>query len=506
MANPHLKDIYTRENPLQAMNATAAQIEKETGISVIKAHLGNPTAPQFQPTNELVGEYFKKRHEDPASRGYADVIGMPDWRGVIANALTKINRLPAGLINKDNVRGVDGGTGALNVAFQIFNNPTILVPEPYYPPWLEIAEHTKERNVAHYNLTREGGYLPDVEELRKTIRQINDNATPLAENVLPPVVLAYHYPQNPTGKTLNDEEARLVADRLNTLCHEFPNLYLVQEDLYLATTASDTGIYTPLPHLDENARARTMWINSPSKMGHAQDRGAVIAAFDKDILLHLRGCISFDTLGPSHPSMLATANTLVEIADGGVDARGEPGTRAENYRYQTADYYQSRMQTVADGIRELEQQLNVSIMPDGNPKGAYYLFPDFSFLKNQPVPEELQAAVKKTHFENADDLTAALKNAHLIGLQPITVGSGTLFTHDPGTMSFRFSAIEMDEAKMGSAVNTLKGLVQKSLGNDLGASFYTVDELKERVPAVQAARGVKASGLESPRGSFYITR
>jgi aspartate/methionine/tyrosine aminotransferase len=479
MANPqHFKEIYTRENPLQAMNATAAAIEKETGIAVINGHLGNPTAPQFAGTNRVLSQYYAARADAPMNTGYANVVGHEDWRRIIANALTRINRLPKGEIDQNNIIGANGGTGALNVAFQIFKNPTILVADPFYPPWMEISTHTKEQKIETYDLRREDSYLLNEDILSKKIEEAT------AKNPDAPVVLIYHYPHNPTGKTLTEDEAKTVGERLNHLCKKHPNLYLVQEDLYLATTASDMGIYTPLPHLDETAKARTLWIHSPSKMGHAQDRGAVIAAFNPVILKHLRGCTSFDTLGASHPSLLATANTLAEIATGGVEARGAHSSRDDNYRFQVADFYQDRLKIVADGIKDIEQKLGVSILPDGAPKGTYYLFPSFEFLKGKAIPEELAPAFNgKATFENADDVTTALKNAHLLGLQPITVGSGTLFTKNKDTMNFRLATIEPDIEMMHGAVNTLRGLAQKVMGQELGAYFHTLDELKENHPA-----------------------
>lgn len=475
MANSdHFKEIYTRENPLQAMNATAAAIEKETGIAVIKGHLGNPTAPQFADTNRVLSQYYAARADAPMNTGYANVVGHEEWRRIIARALTRINRLPKGSISEDNIIGANGGTGALNVAFQIFKNPTILVADPFYPPWMEIATHTKEQKIETYDLRREDSYLLNEEILDKKIEEAT------TQNPEAPVVLIYHYPHNPTGKTLTEDEAKTVGERLNHLCAKHKNLYLVQEDLYLATTASDMGIYTPLPHLDETAKARTLWIHSPSKMGHAQDRGAVIAAFNPVILKYLRGCTSFDTLGASHPSLLATANTLAEIATGGVEARGARTSRDNNYRYQVADFYQERLKIVADGIKDMEGKLGVSILPDGAPKGTYYLFPSFEFLKDKTIPKELAGVFEgKTTFENADDVTTALKNAHLLGLQPITVGSGTLFTKNKDTMNFRLATIEPDIEMMHGAVNTLRGLAQKVTGIDLGAKFSTLEELKK---------------------------
>jgi aspartate/methionine/tyrosine aminotransferase len=496
MSNPHLRNLYTRENALQAINATAAKIEKETGIEVIRCHLGNPLGPQFEASNQVAADYYKTRSQTPTSRGYADVVGPANIRQVIANALTRINRLPPGSINKDNIRGITGGTGALNVAMSIFDDPTVLVSDPFYPPWMEVADHT-QRRIETFNLRQQDDHLLNREIIEKTINDVD------ALHPGKPIVLIYHYPHNPTGKTLTEAEAKATAHTLNALCAAHPNLYLVQEDLYLATTASDMGIYTPLAHLDDNAKKHTMWLVSPSKMGHAQDRGAIIAAFDKELLHHLRGAVSFDMLGPTHPSLLITANTLVEIADGGLEPFGAAGSRPDNFRYKVADYYQDRIKIVADGISDIEAKLGTKML-DSAPKGAYYLYPSFEFLQGKEIPKELLPVFgSKIIFENADDVALALQNAHLIGLQPVTVASGSLFTDKTDTMHVRIATVEQGINKMHGLVNTLRGLAQKVTGVDLKAEFHKKDCLKEHHPVNHEANGaipvtLNVNGKERP--------
>ncbi|MDE3061138.1 MAG: pyridoxal phosphate-dependent aminotransferase, partial [Pseudomonadota bacterium] len=409
--HPHLKDIYTRENPLQALNATAADIEQKTGVAVLRCHLGNPTAPAYQPADQAMAEHILHRNEDDENTGYLDVDGPPQWRQVIANALTLINRLPKGSIDYHNVIGANGGTGALNLAFQVAKDPAILVSEPFYPPWMEIAKHTKERDIRTFALDKD--YLLDVGNISGEIDKV------LAETPGKSILLLYHYPHNPSGKTLTEEEAKTVGERLNALCAKYPSLYLVQEDLYLGTIAPEMGIYTPLPYLDEKARKRTMWIHSGSKIGHARDRAAVICAFNDDLLKRIRGCNSYDILGSCHHNLIGLGTTLVEIAHGGVDAEDKNAQYDEknprNYRYQTAEYYQKRLKTVVEGIQEIEKKINFLLLPDGVPKGTYYLYPSFEFLRGASIPSELAHVFgERKTFENADDVALALQNAHLL--------------------------------------------------------------------------------------------
>lgn len=488
MSNPYLNPAYAGENQLQTINTVAVAVEAKTGISVVRCHLGNPKGPQYEGTNHKTSEYYKKRGADRASYGYADVVGPANSRKAIAYALTKINRLTEGSIDETNIVGATGGTGALNIALSIFSDATILVSEPSYPPWKNITDRLHSRYET-YDLNKSHDWLLNEDVLTQKIEAIND------KNPGKPIALIYHYPHNPSGKTLTQAEAQQVGKTLNALCKKFPNLHLVQEDLYLATTAPEMGIYTPLPHLDEEAKKRAIWINSPSKMGHQQDRGAVIAAFNPELCKHLRGALSFDTLGTSMPSLLATANTLVHIADGGVDALPEGQTERtakidpDNHRYATGRYYQERLKALHDGLQNIETVLGKEQFDAGEkPMGAYYMYPSFDCLRGAAIPAELKPAFPDTDvFRNADDLAMALSNAHLLGLRPVTVAPGTLFTKDKTAMSVRIATIEPDVQSMRDAANTFTGIVQKTLGTDLGATFHTQVALKRTYPLRAAA-------------------
>jgi len=474
MTNEYLKPLYNKENPLQAINRTVEEIEDKTGISVVRCHVGSPYGPQYEGTNELMARYYQWRSKYPETYGYADVAGPPYIRKALAQILCRFNRLPEGSIDEKNVFGVTGGTGALNVALSIFKDATILAPEPFYPPWGSITERT-QGTFDTFPLRKEDNRL-----LNEGILSEKISKTPTDK----PVVLLYHYPHNPTGKALTQDEAKQVGETLNKLCKTFPNLYLLQEDIYLATTDPKLGLYTPLPYLNDETKKRTIWLNSPSKMGHPQDRGAIIAAFDKTILHHLRGALSFSMLGGSMPALLATANTLAHIAQGGIDPIGAPGSRPNNHRYVTAKYYRERLKIVYDALKKIGDVTGSNVV-DEMPQGTYYLFPSFECLKGQPIPAELRSVFDagKEVFENANDVVKALANAHLIGLRPLTVAPGTLFVSDKGTMSIRLATVEQDLQKLNEAGNTLKGLVQKTLGKELGATFLSREKLQEKYPA-----------------------
>ena len=92
-------------------------------------------------------------------------------------------------------------------------------------------------------------------------------------------------------------------------------------------------------------------------------------------------------------------------------------------------------------------------------------------------------AVGKSTFENAEDLTKALLNAHLVGLQPMSVAPGTIFTSDKKDMHIRIAAVEPDAEKMKGAVNTLLGITQLTTGINMGVYFHNAKELETHHPA-----------------------
>jgi aspartate/methionine/tyrosine aminotransferase len=505
LLNPHLGS----ENPIQKINWDAARIEEKHRIAVVRCHVGDPKAPQHEPTNQVVAEYMLNRSADPNSRGYQkDVAGDIEVRNQIANAINVINRLDEkDHINYANVIGVTGGTGALNVGLTMFDHPVVLAPDPYYPPWNNISDITGTK-LETYDMRAEDNYLLNFDLLDKRLEKASK------DHPDQPLILLYHYPNNPSGKTLNEAEARQVAGTLSKLAAKYPKLHLLQEDLYLATTAPEMGLYTPLPYLSDEAKMKTIWLNSPSKMGHAQDRGAIICAYDKDLLDKARNAVSLKILGTSTPALMLTAETLKHIALGGVDAIDAPGSDPNNYRFTTAKYYQDRMKIVSKGLQHLERKLDTHILDATNektadssektPKGTYYLFPDFKFLQGKKVPEELRQAVGKETFENGMDITNALLNAHEIGLRPVTVVPGTLFTKDPSTMRVRFATIEENQDKLFDAVNTVWGLAEKTLGVKLGAEFRTTEQLiADGAPEKPIPKSTKIDGVDHPG---YFTR
>jgi aspartate/methionine/tyrosine aminotransferase len=496
MANTkYLNSIYVNENPLREIGKLADRVEQDTGISVVRCNMGDATGPTFLESNKFSADYLMLRGQ---RTGYADHAGEPSNLRVVANALTTINRLKAGELNARRAFCVDGGIGGLNVALAIFQEPAVLVTDPYYPPWGPIVRRNNGE-IIPVPLRKEDGLLSKG-SLRDALLKIPADR---------PAVALYHYPHNPTGKTLTEAEARGVATVLNELVADFPNLHILQEDLYLATTRSDRGIYTPLPYLSDEAKERTLWIHSPSKEGHAQDRGAIVATTCDTIARYLRGATAFAAAGMSTASLVGTALTLAELARG-IEARegSQQDENSSNHRYATADYYQERLRAVGRAFLDLEEEMHTTILDSGIPEGTYYLWPSLAFMKDRPIPERMRDLFDHDTVWSSEDIKMMLAHAYRIGLRPVTVAQGEIFTNPNHEWRIRIAAIDREPENLADASNTLKGLVGTVVGldlNRLGVRIRSPETLQSECP-VKESHTSFVSGKDLLRSAARLRR
>ncbi|MFY9286920.1 MAG: aminotransferase class I/II-fold pyridoxal phosphate-dependent enzyme [Alphaproteobacteria bacterium] len=481
-----LKPLYVTENPLRALGAEAARIEKEEGVGLVRCNVGDPTGPTLDEANFAMSQYFLTR---PKGTGYTDHTGEPSLRAKAAEILAKVGRLPPGTFDVDKVFCVPGGTGGLNTALSIFeeDEAQVLVTDPFYPPWDPITARN-HMNMIRFPLRAEDDYLLNEDILREKMK---------AARADKPLVLMYHYPHNPTGKTLTEADAKKLGGILNRLTAEFPNLYLIQEDLYLATVRSDLGVYTPMQFLSDDALERTILVHSPSKEGHGQDRGALVATPSATIAKYIRGTTAFSYLGTATSSLLGTVVTLDNIAEG-LDPQ-PVGKNDVSHRYETANYYQERMAAIGQGFIDLEATLGVKMLDSGIPEGTYYLYPRLDCLKGVTVPHALQDSLQIADeykgsapetIQTASDIMHVFARAHRIGFMPIMVTPGQFFTDNNDELRIRIAAVDRDPTRLNEAANTIKGVIGTLLGLDLkklGVKIRTTEELKREFPPVPAA-------------------
>ena len=496
----HLRRLYMLENPLRALGAEAARLEREEGAPrLVRCNVGDPTGPTMLEANWAMAEYHLMR---PAGTGYTDHTGEPGLRREAAKILAEIGRLPGNILNADKVFCVPGGTGGLNTALSIFNEGTqVLVTDPFYPPWDPISERNS-LNLIRFSLREQDDYLLNEAILREKLNQIDPEKA---------VVLMYHYPHNPTGKTLTEGDAIKVGSTLNLLMKDFPNLYLVQEDLYLATVRSDLGVHTPMRYLSSEALERFMLVHSPSKEGHGQDRAALVATPSAEIAKRLRGNTAFSYLGVSTGAFVGTVTTVREIAQG-IDP-APAGQNDINHRYVTAAYYQERMVALGQAFLDLEKALGVSILDHGIPEGTYYLWPKLDFLKGKAVPLGLQSDLNHADaylgsgpqvISSTHDIMHVLSRAHGIGLLGVMSTPGDFFTENNKDFRIRLAAVDPDIGRLHEAANTIKGVIGTLMGldlNQLGVKVRTYGELMEAFPVKPAEAGFEPAALTLPKRS-----
>jgi len=490
----HLNQLYFgRQNPLRALGEEAGRIENNEGVMVVRCNVGDPTGPTLRAANLLMSRYYRER---PEGTGYADHTGEESYKALAAQYLEKMDRLPKGILDASKLACVPGGTGGLNTALSLIGRGyeskplPVLVTNPYYPPWEPISERNNFQ-MRRFDLRPQDDYLLNGDLIREQLQDINPSA---------PAALLYHYPHNPTGKTLTAQDARTVAQTLNGLIAEYPNLFLIQEDLYLATVRSDLGVYTPMQHLSLDALQRTILVLSPSKMGHGQDRGAIVATPNPDIALTLRGSTSFAYLGMSTVSLIGTTRTLQNLV-GGINPQTE--SKKNNHRYVTADYYQERMQAVGQGFLDLENILGLTILDKGIPEGTYYLWPKFEFLKGMRIPVELQDSGSLSSdihdsfpiaIESGRDIKHVFARAHRIGFLPVMITPGEFFLDKNDEMRMRLAAVGRDLGVMHEVANTILGVTEVLLrhnSNNVSGGFdvrrRSLAELKEQFPPVRTS-------------------
>ena len=452
----YLNSVYVNENPLREIKKLADCVERDTGISVVRCNIGDPTGPTFLESNKFSADYLMHRDQ---RTGYTDHAGEPSNLRVVANALTTINRLNEGDLNASRVFCVNGGTGGLNVALSLFREPAVLVTDPYYPPWKAIVGRNNGELIP-IPFRKEDNYLLNKNNLSDALVKIPNEK---------PVLLLYHYPHNPTGKTLTEAEAKKVAIVLSELVSQYPNLHLLQEDLYLATTRSDKGIYTPLSYLSNEAKERTLWIHSPSKEGHGQDRGAIVATTCDTIARYLRGATAFFASGMSTASLIGTTRTLAEIAQG-IEPYNDniKDKHSHNHRYVTADYYQERLRIVGQAFLDLQQIMNTQILDLGIPEATYYLWPSLAFMKYKHMTFKMRYLFDHDTLESSKDVKTMLAHAYHLGLRPITVAPGEIFTNPNDEWRIRIATVDRKLENLTDVSNTLKGVIGTVMGLDLG--------------------------------------
>ncbi|MEZ5420652.1 MAG: aminotransferase class I/II-fold pyridoxal phosphate-dependent enzyme [Vicinamibacterales bacterium] len=143
------------------------------------------------------------------------------------------------------------------------------------------------------------------------------------------------------------------------------------------------------------------------------------------------------------PQLRWLDDAMAAVSDLHLDQRPDPvrrhhglrgGTTIERYLWRARRILESLARTCAGRLR----QAGLGV-PE--PAGAFYLFPDFS-----PVREELRRRGIETSAQLADRL---LTECGVAGLP------GSDFNREPGDLQMRFSLVDFDGAKAMAALETM---------------------------------------------------
>jgi len=537
----HLVGEYIIPNPMRAISEVADKIAKTLQINPVRAHLGNPTAPLYQPAIDAMIKSLQERrdaNDNDYASGYDNHAGNLELRKDVAGAVTKIDGLPDTVevvvkdaegthterqktLDENNTFACNAGTGGLNAVFAVARpGSVIFAPRPTYPPWKKIAERLG-LTIVPYDLNEGNNFLPNAEQIKELMRD-HPPTDPTGSGKTGTNIILYHYPFNPVGKALTAKEAVDVADTMRDIVKHEKNTLLVQEDIYIGTTHADDDIVTPSHFMamdkegneDKETLQHLVLIHSMSKAGHPQERTGVMAIPNREIAKHVSGALSFLTLGSSSTDFVGIAKTLCHIADGGLKKRSESSDK-NNYRYKLADYYQNRLEILSKGLCDLESKLHAAI-PEAEkprilyelnpalqvsedeeykkrtPRGGYYVFPNFEFMRGREIPVAMREAPEvvkyvservannevgesdKYRITSGKEVALILANAHYLGFRPITITPGTLF-EDEKSMHVRMSAVDPHLDSMKDLVNSVTGVAQEVMGVELGARRYSVE-------------------------------
>ncbi len=322
--------INIKPSPTLAVNAKAKAL-KAAGADILNFSVGEP---DFD-TPPHVCEAGKKAIDEGFTR-YTAVPGMPELREAICQRLQADKGLS---YTMDEIQVACGGKHGLYNMFQAVLNPgdEVLIPTPYwvsYPPMVQLA----------------GGIPVLVPLLEKDDFDLNPAI--LHKYVTSKTrAIIINSPSNPTGSTFSVEALKSIA----TLALEHGWL-VITDDIYDTITYMDTE----LPHIldvDKRLKDQTLILNGVSKsfamtgwrIGWTAGPKHIIAAMNK-----IQG------QSTSNPTSISQKAALAAV------------TGPQDFPKIMQKAFLPRRDFFVEELRSIEGVTCV------NPKGAFYVFPNFS--------------------------------------------------------------------------------------------------------------------------------
>ncbi|MDO9042083.1 MAG: pyridoxal phosphate-dependent aminotransferase [Desulfocapsaceae bacterium] len=322
--------INIKPSPTLAVNAKAKAL-KAAGEDILNFSVGEP---DFD-TPPHVCEAGKKAIDEGFTR-YTAVPGMPELREAICQRLQKDKGLS---YTMDEIQVACGGKHGLYNMFQAVINPgdEVLIPTPYwvsYPPMVQLA----------------GGTPVLVPLLEQDNFDLNpDILHKYATNKTRAIII--NSPSNPTGSVFSVEALQAIGKMA------LENGWLIiTDDIYDTITYMDTK----LPHIlevDDKLKEQTLILNGVSKSFAMTGWRIGWTAGPKHIITAMNKIQGQSTSNPTSISQKAALAAVTGPQD-------FPKTMQKAF-LPRRDFF----------VEDLRSITGVSCV---NPKGAFYVFPNFS--------------------------------------------------------------------------------------------------------------------------------
>ena len=203
-----------RPSQTLGMKSLADQME-QSGKKVIHMEVGEPDIPSPQSVKAATIEAIEENFTQ-----YTDVRGIPELRQkIIEYYKSKFNI--SGYTAKDNIIITPGAkTSIFYTMLTVLNQgDEVIIPTPSWGSYADICTYVGAKPIFFDFYTTSGGI--DVDAIKK-------NITPRTK-----LILAI-YPSNPSSRVITKEK----YDQLANLMHEYPDIYLLSDEIYSELTYS----------------------------------------------------------------------------------------------------------------------------------------------------------------------------------------------------------------------------------------------------------------------------
>jgi len=306
--------------------------------NVIRLELGEP---DFE-TPKFIREAAKKAM-DKGYTHYTAIAGIPELREAIAEKLREENGIEAD--PEKEILVTCGGYHAIFAIFNVLLNPgdEVILTDPAWSAYYSVAKFVNAK-IIYCPLHEDRGFKPDVGELEN---KITDKTKLIVLNT----------PQNPTGAVLDRKTLEEIADIIGKR-----NVILLSDEVYEKIIFDGEKHFSIASIPDVREKVITVFSFSKTYAMTGWRVGYVIA--NSTFTEHLKKVVSISTVCASSIAQYAALAALKGPQDAVREMVKEYGNRRNLI------------------VSELNKINGVKCF---KPKGAFYVFPDFSKISKDSM-------------------------------------------------------------------------------------------------------------------------